>query len=147
MRRAAVLASVIFLSAAIATASESGKPRHSKGAGPEARMGDWQLIEVMHDLAFHFSRVQFGIFTNNRHMIKEGAIDVVRHPMPEKGIEPFIKSKGEGAEPLIPQTIELIRKTAQELADAVDMATMLELQQKANVIAEVCVGCHDLYRD
>lgn len=143
LKRALLLAAVFAVAAAPAAEPEGGPERRERQS---ARLAP-DLIDVMHDMAFHFSRIEFGILTNNRAMIRHAAEDVARHEMPADGIRPYINRNAEEIAPLIPESLKLIRQTSEEIADSAGMATMLELQQKANVMAEVCVGCHDLYRD
>jgi len=147
MKRLAIITLAAMLSVSAVYASTGGQEAAKSGKNSSGEWAHAPLIQVMHDLAFNFSRLQFGIFTNNRPMIKDGASAIAVHPFPEEGIRPFLKKRGKEAEPIIPESIGAIKKTAAQLADAADKATMLELQQKANVIAEICVGCHDLYRD
>ncbi|MGK7346085.1 MAG: hypothetical protein ACNS63_09795 [Candidatus Nitrospinota bacterium M3_3B_026] len=143
LKRAVLIAAALAIAAAPGAESENGPKRRGHGA---TRLAP-DLIDVMHDMAFHFSRIEFGIFTNNRDMIRHAAEDIGRSEMPADGVAPYIRKNAEDIAPLIPESLKLIRETSEEIADAAGIATMLELQQKANIMAEVCVGCHDLYRD
>ena len=139
MRRSVLFTIMVF------TFAFSALVPGARGADKDLR--DTPLVQKMHDLEFNFSRIEFGILTNNRRMVKLGARAISRNELDVEEIKPYIKKNIEHIVPLIPSTLELIRQTALDMVEITELATMLELQQKANTIAEVCVGCHDLYRD
>ncbi|MDH4128614.1 MAG: hypothetical protein OEV44_07680 [Spirochaetota bacterium] len=105
------------------------------------------LIEIMRDLAFQVSRIEFGILTNNRYMIAEGSSSIANHPMPKGGIKPYLRKNIEMVKSKIPEMDKNIHQTAKEMIIKSKTAPMRELQEMNNKIMSGCVSCHHLFRD
>lgn len=108
---------------------------------------DLTMMQVMHDLAFQLNRVEFGIMTQNRRMIEEGANAIATHPMPKGGIKPYLKKNAEQIKAVIPAMDATIHGTATDMASHAAVAPMKDLQALYNVMAENCVSCHTVFRD
>lgn len=108
---------------------------------------DLTMMQVMHDLAFQLNRVEFGIMTQNRRMIEEGANAIANHPMPKGGIKPYLKKNAEQVKAVIPAMDANIHGTATDIASHSAVAPMKDLQALYNVMAENCVSCHSVFRD
>ncbi|MBF0292119.1 MAG: hypothetical protein HQK86_08185 [Nitrospinae bacterium] len=122
---------------------------HSHGAPGVAgkKESDLTMMQVMHDLAFQLNRVEFGIMTQNRRMIEEGANAIANHPMPKGGIKPYLKKNAEQIKAVIPAMDATIHGTATDMASHAAVAPMKDLQALYNVMAENCVSCHTVFRD
>ena len=107
----------------------------------------YTMMQVMHDLAYQLNRIQFGILTNNRHMIKEGAKSIARHPKPKGGLKPYLRKNAGAVKDAIPEMDRQVHLTAKKMAEAAGSESIARLQRMANTIAEGCVGCHDMFRD
>lgn len=108
---------------------------------------DLTMMQVMHDLAFQLNRVEFGIMTQNRRMIEEGANAIANHPMPKGGIKPYLKKNAEQIKAVIPAMDATIHGTATDMASHAAVAPMKDLQALYSVMAENCVSCHTVFRD
>ncbi len=122
---------------------------HNHGAPGMAgkKESDLTMIQVMHDLAFQLQRVQFGIMTQNRRMIEEGATAIANHPMPKGGIKPYLKKNQDQVKAVIPAMDATIHGSATEMAHNASVAPMKDLQGLYNVMAENCANCHSVFRD
>ncbi|MGK7346191.1 MAG: hypothetical protein ACNS63_10340 [Candidatus Nitrospinota bacterium M3_3B_026] len=151
MRFFAIFAAAVLFTSGAASASERMKQAGQENEHVKKVTGGESsgltLIQVMQDLAAQLSRIQFGILTNNRHMIKQGAQDIADHPAPEGGIAPYIKKNPEQVKSVVPVMDKQVHKTAVEMTQAAGSAPMLELQKMADKITSGCVSCHDLFRD
>ncbi|MBI5816435.1 MAG: hypothetical protein HZB29_12585 [Nitrospinae bacterium] len=148
----AVFALIIALCAAAPAFSQEMKHEHmSEHAkhvmGEGGKQSEHTLMKVMHDLAFQLSRIQFGLLTNNRLMIEEGAKGVANHPAPKGGLAPYIKKNKEAIKSVVPEMDKKVHKTALKMAEGAATLNMIELQGLANTMTEGCVGCHDIFRD
>lgn len=138
--------------ASTAPAQSEAKPdihEHNHGAPGMAgkKETDLTMMQVMHDLAFQLNRVEFGIMTQNRRMIEEGANAIANHPMPKGGIKPYLKKNAEQIKAVIPAMDANIHGTAMDIASHSAVASMKDLQALYNVMAENCVSCHAVFRD
>jgi hypothetical protein len=134
------------------TAQSETKPdahEHNHGAPGMAgkKESDLTMMQVMHDLAFQLARVEFGIMTQNRRMIEEGANAIANHPMPKGGIKPYLKKNAEQIKAVIPAMDANIHGTAADIASHAAVAPMKDLQALYSVMAENCVSCHAVFRD
>ncbi len=120
---------------------------HEEAAAGEKGREDLTLMQVMHDLASNLNRIQWGIMTNNRYMVEQGAAGISSHPMPKGGLKPYIKKNADMIKDTIPVFDEQVHTTASEMKEKAAIATMLELQKMANTIGEGCVNCHDVFRN
>lgn len=135
-----------------ATAQGEAKPdqhEHSHDAPGMAAKKESELtmMQVMHDLAFQLNRVEFGIMTQNRRMIEEGASAIANHPMPKGGIKPYLKKNAEQIKAVIPAMDANIHGTATQIAKNAAAAPMKDLQALYSVMSENCVSCHSVFRD
>lgn len=105
------------------------------------------MMQVMHDLAFQLNRVEFGIMTQNRRMIEEGANAIANHPMPKGGIKPYLKKNADQIKAVIPAMDATIHGSAADIASHAAVAPMKDLQALYSVMAENCVSCHSVFRD
>jgi len=152
MRYYAVIAfSLIFLSQAAWASSTTEHPAehssHAEHATGEGQQSDLTLLQVMQDLAFQLSRIQYGILTNNRYMIKQGAMSIANHPAPKGGIKPYVKKNAEQIKSAVPVMDKQVHQTSLHMAEAADTATMSDIQKMADTIVSGCVSCHNLFRD
>lgn len=108
---------------------------------------EYNMTQVMHDLAAQMNRVQFGLYTNNRLMIEKGAHAIAFHPAPKGGIKPYLKKNAESIKEVIPELDMKIHKTAKHMAETASTATMADLTEMAKTIMTACVDCHDMFRD
>jgi hypothetical protein len=108
---------------------------------------DYTLIQIMHDLALQVNRIEFGILTNNRYMIEQGAKAITTHPSPAGGIKPYLRKNADSIKKQIPVMDKNIHQTAEKIASAAKSASMAELQDMNNKIMTNCVACHNLFRD
>jgi hypothetical protein len=146
----AFAALLIYAGSALAgNADQSAGHEHSHGAPGEPAKNESGLtmLQVMHDLAFQLQRVQFGVMTQNRRMIEEGATAIANHPMPKGGIKPYLKKNQEQVKAVIPAMDANIHGTATDMASHASAAPMKDLQALYNVMAENCVSCHTVFRD
>jgi hypothetical protein len=139
-------------SSSTGTAQSEAKPdahEHNHGAPGMAGKSESNLTmtQVMHDLAFQLNRVEFGIMTQNRRMIEEGATAIANHPMPKGGIKPYLKKNQEQVKAVIPAMDANIHGTATDIATHAAVAPMKDLQALYSVMAENCVSCHSVFRD
>lgn len=146
------IAAGLFTISGGAWASKSMEHSHGnehikKVMAEEGKQSDLTLLQVMQDLAFQLNRIQSGILTNNRYMIKQGALGIADHPAPKGGIKPYIKKNAEQIKTMVPAMDKQVHKTAVEMAEVADTASMLDLQKKADTIVTGCVSCHNLFRD
>lgn len=107
----------------------------------------YTLQQVMHDLAFNISRINQGIFTNNRLMIKNGADAIAAHPKPKGGIKPYIKKNRSEVMNVVPVMDKMVHQTALDMAKIAETADMNKLLEMSHKISSGCVGCHDMFRD
>ncbi len=63
---------------------------------------DLTLMQVMHDLASNLNRIQWGIMTNNRYMVEQGAAGISSQPMPKGGLKPYIKKNADMIKGAVP---------------------------------------------
>jgi hypothetical protein len=134
------------------TAQSEAKPEiheHNHGAPgmPGKSESNLTMMQVMHDLAFQLNRVEFGIMTQNRRMVEEGANAIANHPMPKGGIKPYLKKNAEQVKAVIPAMDANIHGTATDIASQAAVAPMKDLQALYSVMAENCVSCHSVFRD
>lgn len=108
---------------------------------------DLTMMQVMQDLALQLHRVEFGIMTQNRRMIEEGANAIANHPMPKGGIKPYLRKNAEQVKAVIPAMDATIHGTATDMASHAAVAPMKDLQALYSVMAENCVSCHSVFRD
>jgi hypothetical protein len=142
------LALLLFSATQSLAAEDKHTSAHSHGESHgTAQESDFTLKEVMEDLAFSLSRIEYGILANNRLMIKEGAKGIAHHPNPKGGLKPYIKKKTAGLDNVIAKMDKLVHDTAVETAKGADSEPMLKLQAKADKITKACVGCHNAFRD
>jgi hypothetical protein len=122
---------------------------HNHGAPGMAgkKESDLTMMQVMHDLAFQLNRVEFGIMTQNRRMIEEGANAIATHPMPKGGIKPYLKKNQDQVKAVIPAMDATIHGSAADIASHASVAPMKDLQALYSVMAENCVSCHSVFRD
>ena len=86
-----MLAAALVIMGTTAFAAEHSHSHAAKPADPHAHAHeeaaaekgheDLTLIQVMHDLASNLNRIQWGIMTNNRYMVEQGAAGISSHPM------------------------------------------------------------------
>lgn len=143
-----LLTAVLAFYATPATA-EDNQSEHAKKVMAHNHKGqsEFTLIQVMHDLAYQLSRIQFGLLTSNRLMIKEGAKGIANHPAPKGGIKPYIKRNAEAIKEVIPEMDKIVHQTSIKIAKIAETADMLELQKLETEILSGCIGCHDMFRD
>ncbi len=120
---------------------------HTHGEPAESERAGLTLMQVMHDLAANLNRIQWGIMTNNRYMVEQGAAAIASHPMPHGGLKPYIKKNADMIKDTIPVYDEQVHTTAAEMKEKATTATMLELQKMAATIGDGCVNCHDVFRN
>lgn len=120
---------------------------HAHGETPETEHADLNLMQVMHDLGSNLNRIQWGIMTNNRYMVEQGAAGIASHPMPKGGLKPYIKKNADMIKDAVPVYDEQVHKTAVQMKEQSTTATMLELQKMAATMGEGCVNCHDVFRN
>lgn len=125
----------------------AGEHSHDAPGMAGKKESDLTMMQVMHDLAFQLNRVEFGIMTQNRRMIEEGANAIANHPMPKGGIKPYLKKNADQIKAVIPAMDATIHGTATEIASHAAVAPMKDLQALYNVMAENCVSCHTVFRD
>jgi len=147
-----VLAAVaVFAGGAMAAehkhGEDPGMSDHMSHVLADGAKGDFTLMQIMHDLALQINRIQFGIFTNNRLMIEEGARGITSHPAPKGGLKPYLKKNVDDIKAMAPSIDQDVHKAAMELADAAKTSTMLDIQERTNSIAKACVGCHEMFRN
>ena len=141
---------LIYAGAALAAnADQQGGHEHNHGAPGMAakKESDLTMIQVMQDLAFQLQRIQFGIMTQNRRMIEEGATAIANHPMPKGGVKPYLKKNQDQVKAVIPAMDATIHGTATEMAHHASVAPMKDLQGLYSVMAENCANCHSVFRD
>ena len=124
----------------------SAEHMHNAPSGDKKTL-EFNLKEVMQDLAASIDRIQTGILTNNRLMIMEGAHGIAHHPNPKGGLAPYIKKNVDAVKKVAPEMDKQVHDTSLELADSATTASMKELQTKTAKILRGCVGCHDVFRD
>lgn len=139
------------------TAARAEEHSHNHGAEPanphaQAALGDkgrddLNLMQVMHDLGANLNRIQWGIMTNNRYMVEQGAAGIASHPMPKGGLKPYIKKNADMIKGAVPVYDEMVHKTAVQIKEKAATAPMQDLQKMAATIGEGCVSCHDVFRN
>lgn len=139
------------------TAAHAAEHSHSHAAKPaephthaepaENEHAGLTLIQVMHDLGSNLNRIQWGIMTNNRYMVEQGAAGIAAHPMPQGGLNPYIKKNADMIKDAVPVYDELVHKTAGQMKEKAATASMHDLQKMAASIGEGCVGCHEVFRN
>lgn len=156
MKHFLMLAAALLVTGTAAFAAEHSHDHGAKPADPhshaEAAQGDkgredLNLMQVMHDLAANLNRIQWGIMTNNRYMVEQGAAGISSHPMPKGGLKPYIKKNADMIKDAVPVYDELVHKTAVQIKEQSATASMQELQKMAATIGEGCVNCHDVFRN
>jgi len=143
---------IIVMSALLFFSSFAGAQEHSHDHAQEvlsesATGSDLTLIQVMHDLTHQMGRIEFGIMTNNRYMIEQGAKAVVSHPAPEGGIKPYLRKNHEQVKAAVPEMDQRVHKTAQKMVELAKTADMETLQRMAGEMYSACAKCHALFRD
>lgn len=134
-------------SAAKTDAPAAGEHIHAAPGLATKQQSDLTMIQVMQDLALQMNRIQFGIMTQNRTMIAEGAMAVANHPMPKGGLKPYLKKNKDQLQAVIPAMDATIHGSAVDMAHHAAVAPMKDIQTLYNVMAENCVSCHDVFRD
>ena len=155
MKNISMLAAALLLvMGTAAMAAEHSHEHAAKPADPHAHAepaenehAELTLIQVMHDLGSNLNRIQWGIMTNNRYMVEQGAAGIASHPMPKGGLKPYIKKNADMIKDAVPVFDEQVHKTAVQMKEQSTTATMLELQKMAATIGEGCVNCHDVFRN
>jgi len=153
MKKLGILAAVLFLATGVATANEKetgGEPElseHMARVMDEGAKSDYNLVQIMHDLAFQLNRIEFGILSNNRYMIEAGARSITSHPAPKGGLKPYLKKNAEDIKAVAPSIDEDVHNAALKIAQEAKTASMTELQDKANGITQSCIGCHEMFRN
>lgn len=113
----------------------------------KAKQPDLSLKEIMLDLAFQINRIEYGILTNNRYMIEQGAKAIANHPIPKGGIKPYLRKNMNMIKLKIPEMDKNIHQTAIKISESVQTLTMLEVQKMTDTIMKSCVTCHNHFRD
>lgn len=151
MKKIALVFTALVMAFTCSAASGQDVPHHHGDEHIKKVMGkegsEYNLMQVMHDLAAQMNRVQFGLYTNNRLMIEKGAHAIAFHPAPKGGIKPYLRKNAESIKEVIPDLDMKIHKTAREMAETASTATMADLTEKAKIIMTACVDCHDMFRD
>lgn len=158
MKYLLMLAAALLITGTAAHAADHSHDHAAKPADPhahshaESAMGDkgredLNLMQVMHDLAANLNRIQWGIMTNNRYMVEQGAAAIASHPMPKGGLKPYIKKNADMIKDAVPVYDELVHKTAAQMKEQAAAASMQDLQKMAATIGEGCVSCHDVFRN
>jgi hypothetical protein len=153
MKNLVIMAAVIVVATGVATAHENGKggepelSEHMARVMDEGAKSDYNLVQIMHDLAFQLNRIEFGILTNNRYMIEAGARAITSHPVPKGGLKPYLRKNAEDIKAMAPSIDEDVHNAALEIAKNAKTASMTELQDKANGITQSCIGCHEMFRN
>ena len=148
------VAAALVVMGTAAPAAEHGHDHGAKPADPHAHAepaenghADLTLIQVMHDLGSNLNRIQWGIMTNNRYMVEQGAAGIASHPMPKGGLKPYIKKNAGMIKDAVPVYDEMVHSTADQIKAGAATASMLDLQKMAATIGEGCVGCHEVFRN
>ena len=156
MKQFLMLAAALFFMGSPAMAAEHSHDHAAKPVDPHAHAhaetaenghADLTLMHVMHDLGANLNRIHWGIMTNNRYMVEQGAAGIASHPMPKGGLKPYIKKNADMIKDAVPVYDEMVHKTADEIKEKAATASMLELQKMAATIGEGCVNCHDVFRN
>lgn len=101
MKKLGLMAAVVLVATGIAMAHENGKggepvlSEHMARMMDEGAKSDYNLVQIMHDLAFQLNRIEFGILTNNRYMVEAGARAITSHPVPKGGLKPYLRKNAE----------------------------------------------------
>ncbi len=152
-KRIVVVCAVLAAFSGIAMAAEhkhgeeAGMSEHMAHVMGQGAQSDFTLMQIMHDLSFQLNRIQFGILTNNRLMVEQGATAITSHPAPKGGLKPYLKKNVDDIKSMAPVIDQDVHKAAVELAHDAKTATMLDLQEKTNSITKACISCHEMFRN
>jgi esterase/lipase len=122
------------------------KEEHAGAARPDPLARQSTLRQVMLDLALSMNRIEIGILTKNRHMIRSGALAISNHPAPRGGIKKYLKRNRELLEKDMSKLDRKIHKAALKLSKKAENASMSELAEIHAGIFVACVGCHEVFR-
>lgn len=132
----ATICSALLLGLVLAPPSARAKPE-----------SNYTLKQVMQHLGAANAELQAGLVTNNRLMIKRGALAIADHPKPKGGLKPYIKKNHKKLMGTIKAMDTQVHDTARTIASKADDASLLELNELSHKITTGCIGCHNVFRD
>ncbi len=122
------------------------KKQHTETDNTDSLANQSTLHQVMLDLALSMTRIEIGILTENRHMIRKGALAIANHPAPRGGIKKYLRRNKDQLEKDMFELDQKIHKAALRLSKKAQNAPMKELGEIHAGIFISCVGCHDVFR-